>query len=79
MNEYIIWFRPPIVTKQLQPSQSYTSHVLTRKRVAGGVNGGIINDISLKSLEFTRDYFFPFSLFLHNTRPTGRQVLCYFI
>ncbi|CAH1453086.1 unnamed protein product [Lactuca virosa] len=64
----------PIVTKQqLQPSQSYTSHVLTRKRVAGGVNGGIINDISLKSLEFNRDYFFPFSLFLHNTRPTGRQ------
>lgn len=63
----------PIAIKQLQPSQSYTSHVLTRKRVAGGINGGIINDISLKSLEFSRDYFFPFSLFLHNTRPTGRQ------
>ncbi|KAL4590948.1 hypothetical protein LXL04_003895 [Taraxacum kok-saghyz] len=58
-----------VVSKQLQPSQSYTS----RKRVAGGVNGGIINDISLKSLDFRRDYFFPFSLFLHNTRPTGRQ------
>lgn len=54
--------------------QPYTSHALTRKRVvAGGVNGGIINDASLKSLDFQRDYFFPFSLFLHNTRPTGRQ------
>ncbi|KAK1408067.1 hypothetical protein QVD17_39699 [Tagetes erecta] len=61
------------IVKQLQPSQSHTSHVLNRKRVAGGVNGGIINDVSLKSLEFRRDYFFPFSLFLHNTRPTGRQ------
>ncbi|XP_024986062.1 uncharacterized protein LOC112521435 [Cynara cardunculus var. scolymus] len=59
--------------KQLQPSQSYTSHALTRKRVASGVNGAIINDASLKSLDFRRDYFFPFSLFLHNTRPTGRQ------
>ncbi|KAD0215463.1 hypothetical protein E3N88_44626 [Mikania micrantha] len=58
---------------QLQPSQSYTSHALNRKRVAGGITGAIINDDSLMSLKFRRDYFFPFSLFLHNTRPTGRQ------
>ncbi|PWA66981.1 hypothetical protein CTI12_AA322140 [Artemisia annua] len=65
---------PEKSVKQLQPSQPFTSHALTRKRVvAGGVNGGIINDSSLKSLEFQRDYLFPFSLFLHNTKPTGRE------
>ncbi|XP_071706226.1 uncharacterized protein [Rutidosis leptorrhynchoides] len=58
---------------QIQPSPSYTSHALTRKKVAGGVNGGIINEATLKSLEVQKDYLFPFSLFLHNTRPTGRQ------
>jgi hypothetical protein len=59
--------------KQPQQSQPYTSHALCRRRITGGNNGGIINDATLKSLEFKRDYLFPFSLLLHNTRPVGRQ------
>src|SRR5262245_44772357 len=52
-----------------------TSQLLSRKRITAGTNGGLINEISLKSLDFKRDYLFPFSLLLHNTRPVGREVL----
>lgn len=61
--------------KQLQKSQPHTSHALSRKRITGGINGGLINDATLKSLDFRRDFLFPFSLLLHNTGPVGRQVL----
>lgn len=49
-------------------------HGLARKRINGGINGGLINEISLESLEYRRDMLFPFSLLLNNTRPVGRQV-----
>ncbi|KAG8634220.1 uncharacterized protein LOC110604465 isoform X1 [Manihot esculenta] len=59
--------------KQLQQDRPYMSQVLSRKKMTGGINGGLINDATLKSLEFRRDFLFPFSLLLHNTRPVGRQ------
>ncbi|KAL6008549.1 hypothetical protein ACLOJK_034062 [Asimina triloba] len=59
--------------KLLQQSQPYTNHVLSRKRITGGINGGVINDATLPSLEYKRDLLFPFSLLLHNTRPIGFQ------
>ncbi|KAE8661858.1 hypothetical protein F3Y22_tig00113722pilonHSYRG00177 [Hibiscus syriacus] len=59
--------------KQLQQSCPYPSHALSRRKVTGGISGGLINDSTLKSLEFKRDFFFPFSLLLHNTKPIGRQ------
>lgn len=59
--------------KQPLLSHPCTSYALSRKRFTGGVNGGLINDTTLKSLDFRRDYLFPFSLLLQNTRPVGRQ------
>ncbi|OVA12714.1 hypothetical protein BVC80_9019g8 [Macleaya cordata] len=59
--------------KQLQQSLPYTSHALSRKRITGGTNGGVIDDATLKSLDYKRDFLFPFSLLLHNTRPIGLQ------
>ncbi|XP_059656702.1 uncharacterized protein LOC132303459 [Cornus florida] len=56
-----------------QQSQTCMSNALSRKRISGGINGGLINDATLKSLDFKRDFLFPFSLLLHNTRPIGRQ------
>ncbi|KAJ8632040.1 hypothetical protein MRB53_025376 [Persea americana] len=61
------------VLKQLQQSQPNTNHALSRKRVTGGLNGGIINETTLRSLEYKRNFLFPFSLLLHNTRPIGHQ------
>ncbi|XP_012475770.1 uncharacterized protein LOC105791978 isoform X1 [Gossypium raimondii] len=59
--------------KLLQQSWPYPSHALSRKKITGGINGGLINDATLRSLEFKRDFLFPLSLLLHNTRPVGRQ------
>ncbi|XP_011082373.1 uncharacterized protein LOC105165163 isoform X2 [Sesamum indicum] len=59
--------------KNAEESQAYTSHVLSRKKVTGGFNGGVINEATLKSLGYKRDFLFPFSLLLRNTRPVGRQ------
>ncbi|KAL0395496.1 UNVERIFIED_CONTAM: hypothetical protein Slati_4515800 [Sesamum latifolium] len=59
--------------KNAEESQAYTSHVLSRKKVTGGFNGGVINEAALKSLGYKRDFLFPFSLLLRNTRPVGRQ------
>ncbi|TMW90916.1 hypothetical protein EJD97_015047 [Solanum chilense] len=59
--------------KQPQESQQCASHALSRKKITGGMNGGLINDITVQSLDFRRDYLFPCSLLLHNTRPVGRQ------
>lgn len=61
-------------TKQSQQSLSFIGHALSIKKITGGINGGIINDSTLRSLDYRRDYLFPFSLLLHNTRPVGRQV-----
>uniref|UniRef100_A0A803LU97 DUF8003 domain-containing protein n=1 Tax=Chenopodium quinoa TaxID=63459 RepID=A0A803LU97_CHEQI len=58
---------------QLQQTQSHMSQVLAPKRTGGLVNGFLINDATLGSLEFKRDIFFLFSLFLRNTRPVGCQ------
>ncbi|KAH9607077.1 hypothetical protein KSS87_005006 [Heliosperma pusillum] len=57
--------------KRYRP-QSFTNQALSR-RTSGLINGAIINDATLKSLEFRKDYFFPFSVFLRNTRPVGSQ------
>ncbi|XP_062225242.1 uncharacterized protein LOC133923944 isoform X3 [Phragmites australis] len=51
--------------------QPCTSYAVSRKRLTGGVNGGIINEGTLKSLDYKRDYLFPFSLLLQNSRPIG--------
>ncbi|KAF7810029.1 uncharacterized protein G2W53_036772 [Senna tora] len=59
--------------KQLQHSWPYMSNSLSLKRITGGINGGLINDATLKSLDFKRDFLFPLSLLLCNTRPVGRQ------
>ncbi|OMO91688.1 hypothetical protein CCACVL1_07052 [Corchorus capsularis] len=59
--------------KQLQQSWPYPTHALSRKKITGGINGGLINDATLRSLEYKKDFLFPFSLLLHNTRPVGRQ------
>ncbi|XP_050220604.1 uncharacterized protein LOC126670974 isoform X3 [Mercurialis annua] len=59
--------------KQLQQDQPYISQILSRKKMTGGINGGLINDATLKSLDYRRDFLFPFSRLLHNTRPVGRQ------
>lgn len=62
-----------------QQVPAYCSHVLARKRINGGINGGIINDASIRSLDFKRDYAFPMCLLLRNMRPIGHQVvyLCF--
>ncbi|GKV10746.1 hypothetical protein SLEP1_g22067 [Rubroshorea leprosula] len=59
--------------KQHQQSLPYSSHALSRKKITGGINGCLINDATLRSMDFKRDFLFPFSLLLHNTRPVGRQ------
>lgn len=61
--------------KHPEESQVYTSSLLSRKKITKGFNGGIINKVTLKSLDYKRDFLFPFSLLLLNTRPVGRQVL----
>lgn len=61
--------------KQPQQSWPYSSHALPLKRITGGINGGLINDATLSSLEVKRDILFPVSLLLRNTRPIGREVL----
>lgn len=52
-----------------------TSNALSRKRISGAVNGGLINDATVKSLDVRTDFLLPLSLLLHNTRPVGREVL----
>jgi len=61
--------------KLLQQERPYLSQALSRKKMTGGINGGLLNEATLKSLDFKRDFLFPLSLLLHNTRPVGRQVL----
>lgn len=61
--------------KQMQQSWPLVGHALSVKRITGGINGGLINHTTLKSLDYKRDFLFPLSLLLHNTRPVGRQVL----
>ncbi|KAL6985841.1 hypothetical protein U1Q18_019213 [Sarracenia purpurea var. burkii] len=51
----------------------YTSHALSRKRTSGGINGGLINDATVKSLDIRKDFLYPLSLLLHNTRPVGLE------
>lgn len=58
-----------------EESQVHTSSLLPSKKITKGFNGGIINEATLKSLGYKRDFLFPFSLLLLNTRPVGRQVL----
>ncbi|GFP99148.1 hypothetical protein PHJA_002058700 [Phtheirospermum japonicum] len=59
--------------KHAEESQVYTNHILSRKKITRGFNGGIINETTVKSLHYRRDFLFPFSLLLLNTRPVGRQ------
>ncbi|XP_010919832.1 uncharacterized protein [Elaeis guineensis] len=59
--------------KQSQQNQPCINNAVSRKRLTGGVNGGIINETTLKSLDYKRDYLYPFSLLLQNTRPIGLQ------
>ncbi|KAK9716251.1 hypothetical protein RND81_06G221200 [Saponaria officinalis] len=58
--------------RQLLQTQSYISQASSR-RTSGLITGTLINDDTLNSLQFRKDYLFPFSLFLHNTRPVGFQ------
>ncbi|KAK2999010.1 hypothetical protein RJ639_024507 [Escallonia herrerae] len=59
--------------KMSQQVQPYINHALCRKRISGGINGGLVNDATLKSLDLRRDFLFPLSLLVHNTRPVGRE------
>ncbi|KAF5729667.1 hypothetical protein HS088_TW20G00031 [Tripterygium wilfordii] len=59
--------------KQLWQPRPSTSHALSRKKITGGINGGLIDNATLNSLNFRRDFLFPLSLLLHNARPVGRQ------
>ncbi|EXC26737.1 hypothetical protein L484_023351 [Morus notabilis] len=61
------------ILKQSHQSLPYIGHALSIKKITGGINGGLINDTTLRSLDFRRDYLFPISLILHNSRPVGRQ------
>lgn len=58
-----------------QKTWAQTSQAFSLKRITRGINGGLLNDVTLRSLDFKRDFLFPLSLLLHNTRPVGRQVL----
>ncbi|KAG2302148.1 hypothetical protein Bca52824_030799 [Brassica carinata] len=58
---------------ELQQNLIQPGHGLSRKRINGGINGGLINEISIQSLDYRRDLLYPFSLLLNNTRPVGRQ------
>ncbi|KAK1262274.1 hypothetical protein QJS04_geneDACA008723 [Acorus gramineus] len=60
-------------SRRLQQTQPNVCHSVSRKRTTGGVNGGIINEATLKSLDYRKDFLFPLSLLLHNTRPIGFQ------
>lgn len=59
----------------MQQNWPFVGHALSVKRITGGINGGLINHTTLRSLDYKRDFLFPLSLLLHNTRPVGRQVL----
>ncbi|XP_051212962.1 uncharacterized protein [Lolium perenne] len=61
-------------SKQANQEQPCTSYAVSRKRLSGGVNGVVINEETLKSLDCKRDYLFPFSLLLQNCRPIGYAV-----
>ncbi|GAA0159688.1 transmembrane signal receptor [Lithospermum erythrorhizon] len=60
-------------TSLYQPEQPSGSQALSRRRITGGANGGLVTDVTLKSLSNRRDCSFPISLLLHNTRPVGHQ------
>ncbi|XP_034215904.1 uncharacterized protein LOC117627774 isoform X6 [Prunus dulcis] len=60
-------------SKQMQQNWPFVGHALSVKRITGGINGGLINHTTLRSLDYKRDFLFPLSLLLHNTRPVGRQ------
>ncbi|KAK8945495.1 hypothetical protein KSP40_PGU015913 [Platanthera guangdongensis] len=60
-------------SKQIQQTQPSVSSSISRKRLTGGVNGGILNQETLKYLDYKRDFLFPFSLLLLNARPIGLQ------
>ncbi|CAN6227202.1 unnamed protein product [Urochloa humidicola] len=69
---------------QANQDQPCTSYAVSRKRLTGGVNGGIINEGTLQSLDYKRDYLFPFSLLLQNSRPLGyaetlQLLICIFL
>ncbi|XP_052150935.1 uncharacterized protein LOC127769394 [Oryza glaberrima] len=71
VSEFIDRSRKNISSKKLNQDQPCTSYAVSRKRLTGGVNGGIINEGTLKSLECKRDCLFPLSLLLQNCRPIG--------
>ncbi|TVU07382.1 hypothetical protein EJB05_47435, partial [Eragrostis curvula] len=58
-------------SNEANQEQPCTSYGVSKKRLTGGVNGGIINEGTLNSLDYKRDYLFPFSLLLQNFRPIG--------
>uniref|UniRef100_A0A0D9W2D7 DUF8003 domain-containing protein n=1 Tax=Leersia perrieri TaxID=77586 RepID=A0A0D9W2D7_9ORYZ len=62
-------------SNKVNQDQPCTSYAASRKRLTGGVNGGIINEGTLKSLDCKRDYLFPFSLLLQNCRPIGYAIV----
>ncbi|VAH40308.1 unnamed protein product [Triticum turgidum subsp. durum] len=62
---------PLLGSKQAVQDQPCTSYGVSRKRLTGGVTGGVINEETLKSLDYKRDYLFPLSLLLQNCRPIG--------
>ena len=64
-----------LVGTSFKQAEPYGSQVLSRRRITGGANGGLVTEVTLKSLNNRRDCLFPISLLLHNTRPIGHQVI----
>lgn len=61
-------------SEQMQQHQQIANHFLSRKRISGGVSGGILNSVTVESLDYRRGFLFPFSLLLQNTKPIDCQV-----
>ncbi|CAN6486871.1 unnamed protein product [Victoria cruziana] len=60
-------------SEQMQQHQQIANHFLSRKRISGGVSGGILNSVTVESLDYRRGFLFPFSLLLQNTKPIDCQ------
>ncbi|XAR70587.1 hypothetical protein NMG60_11027490 [Bertholletia excelsa] len=61
---------------QQMHSSQYTSHALARKRISGGVTGGLIDDATVKSLEVRRDFLFPFLFSCTIQDPLDERIPC---
>ncbi|KAJ4765970.1 ephrin type-B receptor [Rhynchospora pubera] len=70
--------RPPRNDRSAGDRPALGDALFSRNRdaiVRKKITGGVIDSGSLRTLKEKRDFFFPFSLILHNTKPVGHQDL----